>query len=371
MVAQNPAYWMREFHVDGFRLDATHAIVDESQPHLLQELTSSIHSLGGFAIAEDPRNEAQLLLPPEENGLGFDGVWADDFHHCTRVPNTGEQDAYLADFSGSLEEVLETLRHGWLYRGQESRVQGKPRGTECSHIAPEKFFHCISNHDQTGNHAFGERLGHKISPEAYRAASALLLLSPYAPLLFMGQEWNASTPFQFFTDHNDELGRLITEGRREEFKDFAAFRDPEVRHRIPDPQSVQTFRDSKLRWEDLSEERHAKVLALYRSCLQLRLSDAAFRPQSRDSYRVSDIDSGVGAIQLFAEKADWLMLFDLVGGHSGSLLKNIPAPTADGHWQLVLSSNEERFGGTKSGDEILSADIEFPAAECAVYRWDK
>lgn len=367
-VAANPGYWMRDFHVDGFRLDATHAIIDESSPHLLQELTRSIHQLDGFAIAEDPRNESNLLLPEEETGMGFDGVWADDFHHSARVSNTGENESYLGDFTGSLSDVLETLRHGWLYCGQYSRVQGKNRGSHAGHIPPVKFIHCISNHDQIGNHAFGERIGHLISPESYRACSVLLLLSPYSPLLFMGQEWNASTPFQFFTDHNDELGRLITAGRREEFKDFKAFNHPETLDRLPDPQTETTFRNSQLDWNETQLKEHAGMLALYRTCLALRSAETAFRPQDRETYGVQEIATGIGALRLSGSDTEWLVLFDLVGGHGGQVLEGSISPAIDGgKWELVLSSNEERFGGN-GHVEKLTSELHFTVAGCAVYK---
>src|SRR5581483_696557 len=144
----NPVYWIEEFHIDGFRLDATHAIVDETPRHILQEMTDAIHERGGFAIAEDSRNDSRVILPESENGLGFDAVWADDFHHSVRVSNTHENESYLADFAGSLGELIETLRNGWFYRGQYSQARQGKRGTECRHLPPQRFVHCIMNHDQ-------------------------------------------------------------------------------------------------------------------------------------------------------------------------------------------------------------------------------
>jgi len=361
----NPAYWMEEFHIDGFRLDATHAIQDDSPRHILEELTASIHERGGFAIAEDSRNESRVILPQSENGIGFDAVWADDFHHNVRVSNTGENESYLGDFTGSLSELVETLRNGWFYRGQISPRRAGRRGTECRHIPPQRFVHCISNHDQTGNHAFGERLGHSISREAYLAASALLCLSPYTPLLFMGQEWGASTPFQFFTDHNEALGKLITAGRREEFKDFAAFENPATREKIPDPQSARTFENSKLIWDELRDEKKSATLELYKMCLTLRNMEAAFRPTSRETWHVEELELGVGALRLKSETGDWLLLFDLVGGHRGSLADEwICKPRAGAaDWSLVLSTNEKQFGGTGAAavePVTLSARFEKP-----------
>ena len=342
----NPIYWMEEFHIDGFRLDATHAIIDSSPKHILEEITGAIHERGGFAIAEDSRNDSRLILPSRENGMGFDAVWADDFHHSIRVSNTGEQEGYLGDFSGSLEEIAETLRNGWYYRGQYSASQAGRRGSECRHIPPGRFIHCISNHDQIGNRALGERLNQSITRDAYLAASALLCLTPYIPLLFMGQEWAASTPFLFFTDHNPELGKLVTEGRREEFKVFKAFSSEAERDRIPDPQQPKTFMDSKLNWDEATDETKARTLLLYRRCLALRNGESAFRPESRETMRVEALSMGAGALRLKGSSADWLLLFDLKGGHQGSLTDEaICKPCATGGWSTILSTDEKQFGG--------------------------
>jgi maltooligosyltrehalose trehalohydrolase len=341
----NPAYWRDEFRIDGFRLDATHAILDESPVHILEELTKMIHEHGAFAIAEDARNDSRVLLSTEEGGLGFDGVWADDFHHAARVSNTREQESFLGDYNGSLDEIIDTLRHGWHYRGQFSRHRGGKRGTECRHIAPRKFVHCISNHDQAGNRAMGERINHTISREAYLATSALLCLTPYTPMLFMGQEWAASTPFIFFTDHNAELGKLITEGRREEFKDFASFGSEAAREKIPDPQSAKSFADSKLIWEEVDEGRKGLTLALYKECLALRRADAAFRPDTRETWYAETLASGVGALRLKGKTQDWLMLFDMLGGHGGGIADEWICRPRGNAWIHVLSTAERRFGG--------------------------
>jgi len=343
----NPLYWLAEFRVDGFRLDAAHAILDESPRHILEEIAAAIHEHGGFAIAEDSRNDPRLLLPVEENGLGFDGVWADDFHHAVRVANTRENEGYLGDFTGSLDEIVETLRNGWFYRGQYSSNKRGKRGAECRHIPPRKFVHCISNHDQAGNRALGERLNQSIGREAYLAASALLCLSPYTPLLFMGQEWAASTPFLYFTDHNQELGKLITSGRREEFKDFALFNTPAALDRIPDPQAAKTFADSKLVWDELGDEKKSLTLELYRKCLELRRREPAFRPASRETWHVQTLEPGIGALRFKGVASDWLLLFDLEGGHGGPLAGEWICKSRNPEgWEVVLWTNEKRFGGS-------------------------
>lgn len=344
LVVRNPDYWMEEYRIDGFRLDATHAIIDTSPCHLLAEIIERIHARGGYAIAEDCRNDRRLVLPVSEGGFGCDAVWADDFHHIVRVANTREREAYFADFSGTLAELTGTLDTGWFYSGQHSPFWGKPRGTPASGLSPGSCVHCLSNHDQVGNRALGERLSHAVSHEAYLAASALLCLSPHTPLLFMGQEWAASTPFLFFTDHHEELGRLVTAGRRDEFKDFAAFRGARGLDCIPDPQDPQTFRSSQLRWEEIDRPPHAQVLALYRACLHLRRGDPAFRPVKKSACWVRELPIGIGALGLSALGSEWLLLIDLVGGHGGAL-PELPWKISPGEWTRVLSTREARFGG--------------------------
>ncbi len=344
---ENAPYWMREFHIDGFRLDATHEIADRSPRHILAEIASAVHSLGGFVIAEDERNDPKLLSPIERAGLGFDAAWADDFHHVVRVMLTNDREGYYANYEGTSSELAQTIAHGWLFRGQRQRSTGKARGGDPAELRPAQFVYCVSNHDQVGNRAFGERIGHVTSAAAYRAASALICIVPQTPMLFMGQEWSASTPFQFFTDHNPELGKLVTQGRRKEFQHFSAFRDPAVRATIPDPQAASTFANSKLRWDELRKENHAQVLLLYQEFLDFRRTNAAFRTRPRDNFVVTEISDGLVALFLGQPgRYDLAVLIDLVGGHLMPDLDDARFTPGDGRdWQPLLSSSEERFGG--------------------------
>lgn len=343
---ENAPSWRREFHIDGFRLDATHEIADKSARHLLAEIAAEVHSLGGFVIAEDERNEPELLRPPERGGFGLDGVWSDDFHHVIHVMLTGEREGYYENFEGTAHELAETLTHGWLFRGQKQRSTGEPRGGDSLGLAPAQFVFCISNHDQVGNRALGERLGQLITPEAYRAVSALLCLVPEMPLIFQGQEWSASTPFQFFTDHNPELGRLVTEGRRREFQRFAAFRDPAMRETIPDPQAVSTFENSKLRWEEMEEPSHAGVLMLYRECLALRQKHEAWRKRARARSHAVELPDGITAYRVGVAENQCLVVSDLSGNHAMPKLDHADLlPPSGRTWRVLFSSNEARFGG--------------------------
>jgi maltooligosyltrehalose trehalohydrolase len=280
-VLDNARYWLTEFRFDGLRLDATHALVDPSPKHLLRELAEVAAELTPrrLLIAEDERNEPSLVT---ESGL--DALWADDFHHQVRVTLTHERDGYYAAYRPGAAGVARAITRGWLYEGQPA-PSGKPRGARADALPAEAFVYCIQNHDQVGNRALGDRLNHVVSTDAYLAASLLLLLLPMTPLLFMGQEWAASSPFCYFTDHDAELGALVTEGRRREFAHFHAFTSDAARESIPDPQASTTFERSRLNWAERERGEHARVLALHRAALALRKSDAVLSEPSRAALR--------------------------------------------------------------------------------------
>ena len=356
-VVQNALHWAAEYHVDGLRLDATHAIYDDSPVHVLAEISERLHGLERprVLIAEDERNERRVVLSPREHGLGMDAVWADDFHHQIRRLLAGDAESYFASFGGTVAELATTLERGWYYEGQSTAAGGQPRGTPASDLPPRAFVHCLQNHDQVGNRALGDRLHHVVPLDVYRAATALLLLSPYTPLLWMGQEWGASTPFQFFTDHTPELGEKVTAGRRGEFAAFSAFRDPAARERIPDPQAESTFLTSKLRWDECDAAPHAGLLALHREFLALRASEPALRTRERGCYSVAVLgeEDGVApnarALALRRLSRDGGQMLAVVSfGPSGRVALGAGAGTRapEGRrWTPVLSTEEARFGG--------------------------
>jgi maltooligosyltrehalose trehalohydrolase len=272
-ILDNAAHWVREYHLDGLRLDATHALVDDSPKTIVAELAEVTDAVAGRPIvihAEDHRNLATMVEDSHLGGWGLDGVWADDFHHVVRRMTAGDRHSYYADFKGTAQELATIIRDGWLYSGAHSEHMEGPRGTDPGRVPMYRFVVCVQNHDQIGNRAFGDRLHHTISAEAWRAASVLLLTAPMTPLLFMGQEWAASTPFQYFTDLEPELGRLVTGGRRREFAGFPEFGDAHATERIPDPQAAGTSSNSRLRWEEQSGGEHQRSLALYRALIALR-----------------------------------------------------------------------------------------------------
>jgi maltooligosyltrehalose trehalohydrolase len=233
---ENALHWVHEYHIDGLRLDATHALQDDSPVHFLAELTTTVRERSERPVtfvAEDHRNLASMLRPVAAGGLGLDGVWADDFHHQARVHVAHDREGYYADFTGNAEDLATTLRQGWFFRGQRSIHLGEARGSDPAGLSPPQFVFCIQNHDQVGNRADGARLNHEVDESTFRALSTLLLLVPQTPLLFMGQEWGASSPFLFFTDHGDDLGRRVTEdaGR-------SSARSPPLRIRRAAPPSL-------------------------------------------------------------------------------------------------------------------------------------
>jgi maltooligosyltrehalose trehalohydrolase len=357
IVLANATEWVRHYHIDGLRLDATHAIIDASEPHILAEIARTARAAAEWPvtiIAEDERNERTLLLPDGE-GCGLDAVWADDWHHSMRRLLAGDHEGYFSAYEGTTAELARAMRRGWLHEGEQGGPHEPPRGTPAAGIAAQRFVHCLQNHDQVGNRALGERLHHQVELPAYRAASALLLLSPYTPLLWMGQEWAASSPFLYFTDHPEELGRLVTEGRREEFAGFSQFSDPTVREDIPDPQAAATFERSRLDWEEREREPHAGVLRLYRELLALRVSDEALQARDRASWDVDAISAGAIALRRRGARSQLLIVANLHGSlHVDLSGRAVTAPGTS--WRRALWTEEPRFAGSGAADVHLEED---------------
>jgi maltooligosyltrehalose trehalohydrolase len=341
---ENALHWLHEYHFDGLRLDATHGLIDASPRHLVPELAAraraSLPHRPVLLIAEDERNLATIVRPIEEGGWGLDAVWADDFHHQVRRLAAGDRDGYYEDFTGTIPDLATTIQQGWFYRGQFSAHQGKPRGTDPSGVPLDRMVFCLQNHDQIGNRPFGRRLNDQIEPALFRALSALLLFLPETPLLFMGQEWAASTRFLFFTDHNVDLGRLVTKGRREEFSRFEAFADPVIRNRIPDPQAFSTFAASRLVWDERTQPPHAGVLELYRALLRLRRTEPALQRSHR--FDVVPLDENVLAL-LRAAGPDALLLLLCTAPSCRIDLGQCRAVQLNRNWEVVLTTEDPQF----------------------------
>jgi maltooligosyltrehalose trehalohydrolase len=297
-VVDNARMWLRDHHADGLRLDAVHAIADESATHVLEQLAASVRELAGelgrplWLVPESDLNAPRFVLPPDRGGYGLDAAWADEWHHALHAALTGEADGYYRDF-GSLSLLAKALRQAWVYDGTYSPHRDRVHGRPPAGLHGAQFVVAAQNHDQVGNRARGERLGHLVSPGRVRIAAALLLTAPFVPLLFQGEEWAASTPFLYATDHEDaDLARAVPEGRRREFASFGWA--PED---VPDPQDPATFAASVLRWEEVGRSGHAEVLDWYRALIALRRS----RP-GLGAGPLADVDVA------YDEEARWLVV---------------------------------------------------------------
>jgi len=270
-VIDNALSWLRDYHCDGLRLDAVHAIVDESATHILEALAAEVDALAAhvrrplFLIAESDLNDPRFVRGREAGGYGLDASWADEWHHALHATLTGEASGYYQDF-GPLTLLAKALRQAWVYDGTYSPHRRRVHGRPVTGLAGGQFVVCAQNHDQIGNRAAGERTSALLSQGRLRVAAALLLTSPFVPMLFQGEEWGAATPFQYFTDHEDpELGRAVSEGRRDEFSAFGW--DPDD---VPDPQHPATFERSRLDWAEPGKDHHAGLLAWHRRLIALR-----------------------------------------------------------------------------------------------------
>jgi len=364
---ENAAAWLHDYHFDGARLDATHAIVDNATPHVLQELVAHGRKAAGarkvYFFAEDDRNDVELVT--RESGL--DSLWADDFHHQIRVALAGDNESYFANFSGRAEDIAQTVRKGWFFCGQNAPDTGKPRGKDP--LPAQKLSHfcyCIQNHDQVGNRAMGERLHHQIGPHLYRVASAFLLLVPEIPMIFQGQEFSATSPFQYFTDHNEELGKLVTKGRRKEFGKFRAFSDPKIQEKIPDPQAESTFQNSKLKWDEVHTKNHQPILKLYQTLLRIRRTDPNLESAARDSIYVEALDDAAillvrSSLVIFFHLKDRESTYDLT-----KITQNGYKPT-----ETVLTTDDEAFlieGEHAHPPAVVNNQIRFSRAAAVVLR---
>jgi maltooligosyltrehalose trehalohydrolase len=272
-VLDNARMWLEMYGFDGLRLDAVGAIYSFEAVHLLEELANAVHAFADASnrsvvlIAESDLNDPRLVHPPERGGYGLDAHWADDFHHALHSAMTGETVGYYMDFNG-IEDVAMALRDGYVYQGQYSAHRRRRHGRPPFEVRPEQLVVSSQNHDQIGNRAHGERLSMLLTPLQLKAVAAVTILSPFVPLLFQGEEWGAGTPFFYFTDHLDkELGRLVAEGRRQEFKTFGWADE------VPNPQMPDTFEASRLNWDELTRPAHQDLFRWYQQIITLRASD--------------------------------------------------------------------------------------------------
>lgn len=345
----NAGYWISEFHLDGLRFDATQQIFDESKDHILRATQRRVREAGSgrgtYLVAENEEQHAWLARSPAEEGCGLDALWNDDFHHSAIVAVTGRREAYYSDHSGSPQELISTMKRGYLFQGQWYSWQKKRRGAPAAGLPPAAFVNCLQNHDQVANSLHGGRLHELTSPGRLRAVTALLLLGSGTPMLFQGQEFAASAPFLYFADHNPELAKLVAVGRRNFLEQFPSIASLESADCLATPESESTFQRCKL---DLSErQRHAQHYQLHCDLLRLRRTDPVFH-----SPRPNGLDGAVLAAEAFVlryfgdDGDNRLMLVNL---GSDLLLTHMPepllAPPAERRWEVLWSSEDPRYGG--------------------------
>jgi maltooligosyltrehalose trehalohydrolase len=269
----NALIWLRDYHFDGLRLDAVHAYDDNSAIHILEEMSEEVDRLEAqlgrdlVLIAESDLNDPRIITPREAGGYGLDAQRVDDFRHALHVALTGETAGFLADFT-NLEHLARSLREAYVYAGVHCPGRRRRHGRRCVGVPAHRFVSFLQNHDQVGNRLHGERITHLISHDRAKIGSAILLLAPFVPMLWMGEEWAASTPFVFFTDHDEELGKIVAEGRRREFAAHGWPADA-----VPDPQDPRLFEQSKLKWDELVMPDHRAMLDWHRRLIALRRSE--------------------------------------------------------------------------------------------------
>jgi maltooligosyltrehalose trehalohydrolase len=366
-IVQNALMWLRDYHIDGLRLDAVHAITDNGAVHILEELATAVACLSAhlgrelFLIAESELNDPRLVTSREAGGYGLDAQWNDDFHHALHAALTGERQGYYCDF-GSLETLKKALTRVFVHDGTMSTYRGRRHGrpVDVQRTPAHRFLGFLQNHDQIGNRAAGDRIGAvlepaRLAPSMLKVGAALLLLAPFTPMLFMGEEWGASTPWCYFTDHRDpELARAVTEGRRREF----------ARHdwtgEVPDPQAVETFRRSVLDWTEPDRPQHRDLLEWHRSLLALRRS----RPELNDpSLTATVVGTSDGPARWLTMRRGAVCVAANLGETAVACPVRTPGPDRP---RLILASNTAISVKKEIFGDSSSITVELPGASVAI-----
>jgi maltooligosyltrehalose trehalohydrolase len=349
----NGRYWIGEFHFDGFRFDALHAVHDRSSEYIIGEVGRAAHKAAGprsiILIAENDRQEARMVRPRSEGGDNLDGMWNDDFHHSAVVALTGRKEAYFGDYRGAPQEFISAAKYGFLYQGQALSWRKALRGSPTFGIVPEAFVCFIENHDQIANTGPGERVRFQASPARYRAMTALLLLGPWTPLLFQGEEFGASSPFMFFADVGDVSVRdAIRKGRAEWLAPFLSLTELEAWKSLPAPDDPEVFARCKL---DFSErEKNRELYNLYIDLLKLRREDSRFRLQSLGGIDGAVLGAASLVLRYFSDENDDRLVLVNLGEpqilHPAS--EPLLAPPANCTWETLWTSESSRYAGAGS-----------------------
>jgi maltooligosyltrehalose trehalohydrolase len=349
----NGRYWIEEFHFDGFRFDATHAIRDRSNEYIIRAVGKAAREAANprsiILVAENDLQEAKMAQPLSEGGDDLDGMWNDDFHHSAVVALTGRNEAYFADYLGTPQEFISAVKHGFLYQGQAHSWRKALRGTSALGIAPEVFVCFLENHDQIANTGTGERLRLQTSPARSRAMTGLLLLGPWTPLLFQGEEFGASSPFLFFADVGDSFVRdAIRKGRAEWLAPFLSVTDEKALQTLPAPDDPRVFARSKL---DFAErETNRELYDLHIDLLKLRREDSRFRQQSSGGMDGAVLGPASFVLRYFSNANDDRLLLINLGDKQALHPASEPllAPPLDCSWETLWISEAPRYGGAGS-----------------------
>jgi maltooligosyltrehalose trehalohydrolase len=345
----NAGYWIDEFHLDGLRLDATHSMLDDSPEHIVAALAQHARACAGersiVLIAEDETQDSIKVRPRAAGGHGLDAQWNDDFHHSAVVALTGRSEAYYSDFLGTPQELVSAIKWGFLFQGQCSSWQQKPRGALCFDVPAPAFVTYLENHDQVSNSARGDRLRTLTSPAQYKAMTAAWLLAPGTPMFFQGQEFGASNPFQYFADHVDHLARLVEKGRYEFLAQFRSIAHPDLRARLPDPAAPETFVASKLVWSE--RDRNTAIVELHRDLLRMRREDPIFSAQRGDCLHGAVIGPDAFVIRYFGARDDCRLLVVNLGRDlfPNPTSEPLLAPPRGMRWDVLWYSEHPRYGG--------------------------
>ena len=365
----NARYWIAEFHLDGFRFDATQNIYDASDDYIIGAIGRAARAEAGsrslILIAENEPQQCKLVRPREAGGDGLNGLWNDDLHHSAVVALTGRNEAYYSDYRGRPQEFVSAAKYGYLFQGQPYLWQDAPRGEPSFGLPSYAFVGFIENHDQVANSAFGERLRSQSSPGRYRAMTALLLLGPWTPMLFQGQEFGATTPFRYFCDMDGDLREKIQKGRFEFLMQFPSIAAPEVQAELPPPGDRTTFMRSKL---DFAErEKCQTIYTLHRDLLLLRREDPRFRLQPRHGVDGAVLSHDALALRYFATDGDDRLLIVNLGQRSAlePLPEPLLAPPLGHRWETLWTSESPRYGGP-GGCEVVTERRWILPAEAAV-----
>jgi maltooligosyltrehalose trehalohydrolase len=338
---KNALYWFENFHIDVLRIDAVHGIFDMSAKHFLKELAESVGNYSQkrerkyYLIAESDLNDTRVIQLREKGGYGLDGHWCDDFHHCLHTLLSGENDGYYADF-GRTEHLVKSLKEGFVYSGQYSQFRRRNHGNSSKNIPPDRFVVFAQNHDQTGNRMNGERLSSLASFESQKLAAGLVLLSPYIPLLFMGEEYGETSPFLYFVSHSDEhVINAVKEGRKKEFASFNWDKES------PNPQNPETFQRSRLNWEKRYTGDGKILLDFYRTLISMRKEVPALANFDRNSLEVEfDEEKKVVMMKRWKDYNGLLTIFNL-GPHDIECKLN----QSMSGWEKIFDSADEKWKG--------------------------